>query len=365
MPATIKIVSDKDFIKNEYKTNIGTASSSSDNLSFISKSNSYYNSCFKSKKDESINFASFIINTSLLNINPRGGQYVFKLPIRNLHANDNYRYWSDDNPSKKQKVEDIYWGFSISLTQNSRNETITLWLNKRLRGEFVATDYTFYNLNDAGWKESLVYPDCESDYSSDLKISSYKHGVTYITWGNLSLPSLPYYVNSIRSITVMVGCQANVKFDKATLDLYGYCDENYLQQHYQSLSDMLSNKKYFTAKNQALKLIFTDNGVGVSTESNYYILAYCQLMRNEFDDCLKTSSALIKFNGDLYKESLLLSGYAKEGINDLTGALSDYDSAGDIGIEAYNSLSQKLKQNHEPLQKSSSTRTQIKPSLTK
>ena len=362
MPSNIKIESDNAFLRNEYQFDIGTISNVGPNLSYNSASSSYYNPCYLNvKKVTSIAYESFSINTNLLSIKPRNGSYEFKIPIRNLNAKDDLLYYSMSNPKQKQKVKDIYWGFIISTyDKNYVSKDVQVWIHKELKDE--AYPYIDYNVNNEGWKNSYGYPNCESEYSSYLKISGFTSGTTWISWGDTQLFELSN-VSAINKIEVLVGCQAEVKFGKATLDLGSYCSDEFLQKHYQKLSELLSQEKYSTAKYEALR--FANSCDGVSTESNYYILAFCQLMQDEFDDCIKIATALINFKGDFYKKSLLLRGYAKEGKNDLTGALSDYASSGDIGIEAYNSLSQKLKQNNEPLQKSSSTKTQIKPALTK
>ncbi len=128
----INIVSDNEYIRSDYRSNLGRVSSSSPNLTYNSSESTYYNSCYlDSKKANSISYEDFTINVSLKDIKPRGNMYDFRIPIRNLNAKTGNQYYSLNNPKQKQNVSDIYWGFIINVSHNGVDESITIWIKKQ------------------------------------------------------------------------------------------------------------------------------------------------------------------------------------------------------------------------------------------
>ena len=350
----IHIVSEDEYKRDVSIYDIGTTSNTSSRLLFSRSELSYYNSCyFDKKKSDTILYEDFTINVSLKHIEPRSSMYFFEIPIRNLNAEAGYKYFSEENPKLKQNVDDIYWGFKLNITHNGIDESILIWLkmdSKDFYGRKV--QYVSYNINQKGWKETIAqYPD--PSYETKLKIISDKYQkVSGISWGNIDffskfLNPLPYYIDAINSIQVLVGCQADVKIGKGELDLgnymglayeYIYKFKDYLESHYNTLSEFIEAEKFFSAKTEAKKYIQRD---GSTTEFNAFNLAFCQLNMEEFNDCIETCNALIIFRGDYLKQAFLFRGIAKEAQGDIKGALSDYINSGSIGEDFYTNLNQK------------------------
>lgn len=376
----IHIVSDDEFLKDETKYDIGYVNSASSSLTYKSSESSYYNSCYlDTKKSSSILHEDYTINVSLNNIRPRGGIYTFSIPIRNSNAKTGYQYYSTVNPKLKQKVDDIYWGLVINVSHSGINESIVIWI-KKITKDYYGTpyDYTNYNLNNNGWEEQIGYPNLEYEYSSNLEIQSLKYSnQSGIKWGDIEFfnaytKPLPYYIDAINSIQVLVGCQADVKFGKGRIELgnyfglasdYLYKAKVYLDEHYSKLSNYTKAEQYFSAESEAKKWIQND---GNTTEFNAFTLAYCQIQRNEYKDCIETCNSIINFRGDYLNQAYVLRGLCKEVNNDIQGALSDYNNAGNLGIDSYNKLIQRTRSNNNSqLQKSSKNSNPVKPQLRK
>lgn len=362
----IHIVSNNEFTRTVYKSDLGSVSTASSNLTYNSNLSTYYNTCYlDAKKSNTISHEDFTIDLYLKDINPRNGRYDFEIPIKNLNAKTGYQYYSTNYPKLKQNVEDIYWGFVLNVRHKGIDESIVIWIKKLIKSESYGNyEYTYYNVSNSGWKERYQYPDPESDYSSKLKIISWDYSNTsMIYWGDndIYLIQVPYFIDAINSIQVLVGCQADVKFGKAEIKLGAYCSQETLDKHYNSLSDLMKAEEYFSAKTEAKQWVQKD---GNTTEFNAYTLAYCQIRRNEMNDCIETCNALVEYNGDYVKQSYLFRGLAKEANGDIQGALSDYNSSGSIGAESYNKLIQRTNNNNQ-LQKSSKNSSSHKPQLRK
>ncbi len=170
----------------------------------------------------------------------------------------------------------------------------------------------------------------------------------------------------------MVGCQADVKFSKGSLDSgnyiglateYEYKGKEYLEKRYSVLKELMIAERFSSAKIEANQWVEKD---GNTTEFNAFVIAYCQLRMGEFNDCIETCTALIDFHGDYFKQAYLFRGLAKESIIDFQDALVDYDNSGEIGVEAYNELIKKINAiNDSQLQKSSKNGNSNKPQLRK
>lgn len=373
----INIVSDKEYTKNEYKFEIGSISSVSSNLSYDSSKLLYYNPCFlDTKRNSTILHEDFTINIKLDNITPRSECYEFSIPIRNLSAETDHYYYSNANPKLKQNFDDIYWGLALNVSHSGINESIIIWIKKFSRNYYGSkSDYTSYDVNNTGWQEKYGYPNISSDYSSELKITGWKYSnQSEISWGDIAFYSLysnplPYFIDAINSVQVLVGCQANIKVGKGQLHLgnyFGLADENinkaetYLNDHYSKLSNFISAEQYFSAESEAKNWIKED---GNTTEFNAFTLAYCQITRNEYYDCMRTCNALIQYRGDYLNQAYVLRGLCKETDGDIEGALSDYNNAGSLGVDSYNKLIQKTNINNNQLQKKSNNKTSPKPKL--
>lgn len=340
----IVIVSVNEILTAEEHSNLGIVSNVSSNLRSNNNESVYYNPCyFNLRKEKKIPFETYRINfpfkgNSTLKIDPSRKSYEFEMMLDNLNSDEGYRYSSVANSKKKMTVDNIFWGFVVNIAHKGINESITIWLRKNTNSfHGVQTNWIEYSINDEPFKKEMGYEEIGSPL---LKIHS-NSGKSTISWRSVYY-ELPYFIDEINNITILVGCQAKTINSKATLkfgDLF-VRHKDILERHNKEISYLLDDKKYFTAKKDILAMIFEN---GKTYELNAVYLAICQLKLDEFNDCISTCDAIIQYRGDYYKQAYLFRGLAKEYMGNVQGALSDYSNAREVGVEQYNRLNQTIK----------------------
>jgi len=320
----IKIISDAHI----YKDNIGNSWSSNPELVYANTlwGETFYNAGWQDIRISAPIKSESVIKT--INFSPEGKRdWTLTIPIQNLNAEIDHEYSSTHDQAKTQNAENIYWGLKINFKRNKEDQSLTIWLKRadtQYKKEFIS-----YSVDGDGWKEDAIYPSCDKENNTDLKIETHKNNYTYISWGINNLTHFSSYIDEISSIEIIVGTQAKIQVGKVRLNVEAFT-------LLESLESQMSEGKFNEAKSSLLKEV-AEYG---SFELLYFPLALCYLNLEEFNECIDASTALIKFQGKRLYDSYGLRGLAKESIYDYQGALADYKSAGSIGKEYYERLSQ-------------------------
>ena len=283
--------------------------------------------------------------------------WSFSMTLTNLNAEKGYSYWSQSNPDKKQRADQIYWGILIGYKENGASRTAKVWIKRSNQTydsygypDYYSDKYIEYNVDNSGWKKRyLDYPSCSPNYAPTFQIDTYSYGNTYIKWGGFSIIDFPSYMEELSYITIMVGTQAKIQIGKPSVSSTGVKVENiYMADEY------MKQQNYAMVKQ---KLYRSDQ---TYYEGQAYNLAIAYAALLEFDQALELCNALIKYNGEVVSYAYGVRGIIREAEGHKIDALDDYFKAGDE--ENYNRLYNEIYR-PKPVQQKKQTQ-QSKPQTT-
>ena len=297
------------------------------------------------------------------NLRPQSKRnWSFSMPITNLNAEKGYEYYSRDDRNKKQKASQIYWGICIGYKENGKSREVNIWLKRSnakstySRYEDYSSEmYIEYSIDGDVWRtSSKYYPSVLPGSSPKLLISAYESGRTTISWGGLTLTTLPVYMEELTSIIIKVGTQAKIQIGKPYAHAAGV-DESKIY----TASEYLEQENYAMVKQ---KLYRADN---MYYEKQAAALALAYIALGEYDKSIEMLNALIKFNGESLAYAYYLRGAINENLGNKMAALDDYQKSGEQ--EEYNRLYNEI---YRPVQtqakpKSTQAKKNVKPKLTK